>query len=253
MSLTTQDLQRLTVVVHVEGGQLTASQAAELIGRSERQVRRWLVRVRPAVVRAVMGTIRVARPDYHRAACHQGMVPVDAARGVVAGSHSAGLDEFLAPLGAQDNPSAQAAALEKLTLVHVCPNLVRAATERLGQELVTTEAATVAVAWAGEPPSAPAGSAAPRYVSLDGVLVSTDAGWKECKLGDRLRDRQSPPVPRQPADVVPRAQVADFVVAADGSEPFGPHARHTRDVRSVIEVAAFDHPREEVPDAGAAG
>jgi len=46
VTLTPQERQRLTVVMHVEGGQLTAAQAAELIGRSERQVRRLLAAYR---------------------------------------------------------------------------------------------------------------------------------------------------------------------------------------------------------------
>ena len=46
MTLTTQELQRVTVLMRVEGGQLTAVQAAALIGRSERQVRRLLARYR---------------------------------------------------------------------------------------------------------------------------------------------------------------------------------------------------------------
>ena len=46
VTLTTQELQRVTVLMRVEGGQLTAIQAAALIGRSERQVRRVLAAYR---------------------------------------------------------------------------------------------------------------------------------------------------------------------------------------------------------------
>lgn len=201
-----------------------------------------LVRVRPATVRTLLGPITVCRPYYHCPACHHGTVPVDAALGVVAGSTSAGLDELLALLGAQADSFAQAAAvLEKLTLVHVSPNLVRAATERLGQELGAAEAATVAAAWAGAPVPPPAAAPTRRYVSLDGVLVPTDQGWKECKLGT-VYATASHPAPRHSEEVVLRAQDASFVALVDGPEPFGQRLwceAARRGVRDAAEVIAL--------------
>ncbi len=75
--------------------------------------------------------------------------------------------------------------LERLTLVTVCPNTVRAATEDLGAAL---QAHDQAVATAAEatvtPPPVRQAVPAQLLVSLDGVLVHLHAaGWKEVKLG----------------------------------------------------------------------
>ena len=201
-----------------------------------------LVRSRPATVRTVLGTITVARPYYHCTAWHHGTVPVDAALGLVAGSTSAGLDELLALLGAQEDSFAQGAAvLEKLTLVHVCPNLVRAATERLGQDLGAAEAGTVAAAWHGAPVPSPGSAPTRRYVSLDGVLVPTDGGWRECKLGT-VYATVSRPAPRHPDEMVLRAPEASFVALVDGPEPFGQRLwceAARRGVLDAVEVVAL--------------
>ena len=145
--------------------------------------RRW----RPAEVLTVLGPITVQRPYYHCAHCHHGFAPLDAQLALCAGSISAGLDELLALLGAtEDSFEAAAAVLDKLTLVQVCPTLARAATARLGQVLHAVEQQAVAAAWAdgAVPTPAPTTPAPARlYVSMDGVLVHTYAGWKAYKLG----------------------------------------------------------------------
>jgi len=85
------------------------------------------------------------------------MVPVDAALGLVAGSTSVGLDEVLALLGAQEDFVARAAAaLKKLTLVHVCPNLLRnhrAARKGTGRTSGRTRSAPTPVTLATSDPS----------------------------------------------------------------------------------------------------
>jgi hypothetical protein len=94
------------------------------------------------------------------------------------------LDEVLALLGATaDSFAAASALLAKLTLVHICPNVVRAATETLGQVLQAEEQRVVQAAWAqGTVP--PTVATPPQlYLSMDGVLVHTEAQWREYKLG----------------------------------------------------------------------
>ena len=144
-------------------------------------------RWRPAQVLTVLGQIAVQRPYYHCAHCHQGSAPLDEQLALCAGSSSAGLDELLALLGAtEDSFEAAAAVLDKLTLVHVCPNLARTASERLGQLLHAVEQQAVAAAWADEAVLPPAPTTPPPArldVSMDGVLVHTYDGWKEYKLG----------------------------------------------------------------------
>ena len=75
--------------------------------------------------------------------------------------------------------------LERLTLVTVCPNTVRAATEDLGAALHAHDQAVAAAAEVTVT-APPLRQAVPQQlvVSLDGVLVHLHAaGWKEVKLG----------------------------------------------------------------------
>jgi len=94
--------------------------------------------------------------------------------------------ELLALLGAAQDSFAQAAiVLERLCLVQVCPNRVRAAPEDLGaaladhdQQIVTTAPATGTLL--------PAEQDAPSRVdlSMDGVVAHVhDVGWKEITVG----------------------------------------------------------------------
>src|ERR687886_2633102 len=92
--------------------------------------------LRPATVTTLLGPITLERPYYLCASCGHGQHPLDAALDLCAGSRSAGLDELLALLGAtQDSFADATAVLERLTLLQVSPNSVRAATETLGAVL----------------------------------------------------------------------------------------------------------------------
>lgn len=139
---------------------------------------------RRAQVTTLLGPIVITRAYYSCPRCHQGHAPLDRQLGYRAGSTSAGLDELLALLGATaDSFAAASTLLARLTLVRVCPNLARAATETLGQTLQVAEQQVVAAAW--EAGTLPAAIAAPPRLclSMDGVLVHTEAGWREYKLG----------------------------------------------------------------------
>ena len=95
-----------------------------------------------------------------------------------------GWTKLLALLGATaDSFEAASTLLERLTLVHVCPNLARAATETLGQALQAAEQQAVTAAWG--PGTLPTAVATPPRLclSMDGVLVHTEEGWREYKLG----------------------------------------------------------------------
>jgi chorismate-pyruvate lyase len=94
------------------------------------------------------------------------------------------LDEVFALLGATaDSFAAASTLLAQLTLVQISPTVVRAATETLGHVLQAEEQRTVRAAWEqGTLPPAVA-TPAQRSVSLDGVLVHTEAQWREYQLG----------------------------------------------------------------------
>ncbi len=140
---------------------------------------------RPAQVTTLLGPIVITRAYSSCPNCHQGHAPLDRQLGYRAGSTSAGLDELLALLGATADSfeAAKYPARAADARLQVCPNLARAATETLGQVLQATEQQTVAAAWG--PGTLPTAVAEPPRLclSMDGVLVHTEAGWREYKLG----------------------------------------------------------------------
>ncbi len=178
-------------------------------------------RQRPAQVRTVLGPITIRRAYYHCATCHRGLAPADRRLGYCAGSTSAGLDEVVALLGATtDSFAAASALLEKLTLVHICPNVVRATTEGLGQVLQAQEQAVVQAAWArGTVPPAIA-TPTQLYVSMDGVLVHTEAQWREYKLGSVYTTTTRPSATHPERDDV-CAQAISYVGDVAGAADFG--------------------------------
>lgn len=178
-------------------------------------------RRRPAAVLTVLGAIRVRRPVYWCRTCRRSVVPFDAQVGLCPGSISAGLDELLALLGAREDSFEEAAAvLAKLTLVRVCPNLARAATERLGRVLAAAEQQAVAAAWAGQlpPPAAPPPTRL--YVSVDGLLVHTHAGWKELKLG-AIYTTVTAPSRKRPDQLLIRARDISYIGDLTDPETLG--------------------------------
>lgn len=179
-------------------------------------------RSRSATVLTVLGPISVTRPYYHCAACHGGFAPFDQQIGLCAGSTSAGLDELLALLGVrEDSFEAAVAVLDKLTLVRVCPNLARSATERLGRVLLAAEQQVVTTAWAGGGTPPATGTPARLYVTMDGVLIHTHAGWKEYKLG-AVYTTITQVSRTRPDQLVVRAQDISFVGDLVDAETFGP-------------------------------
>lgn len=179
------------------------------------------VRHRAARVLTVLGPVSIPRACYHCPACRQGQAPLDRQLGYCAGSTSAGLEEALALLGATADSFEEAVTLlDKLTLVRVCPNLARGATERLGQALQAAEQGTAAAAWdRGTLP--PAVAAPPQlYVSMDGVFVHTRDGWREYKLGT-VYTAATRPSRRRPGEVEVHAQEVSFVGDVADAATFG--------------------------------
>ena len=124
--------------------------------------------------------MRILRAYSHGPACRQGQAPLDQQLGYCAGSPSTGLDEWLALLGATADSFEEAITLlDKRTLVRVCPNLAREATERVGQCLRAADQGVAMAAW--ERGALPVAVATPPrlYLSLDGLMVHTYEGWRE--------------------------------------------------------------------------
>ena len=179
-------------------------------------------RLRTAQVLTLLGAIQIKRAYYLCASCHHGQAPLDEQLEVSAGSISRQLAGVLALLGAH-GPFAEAAhLLEQTTLVTVCPNTIKAATETLGQALEAHEQQTVDAAWQPQPvlPAPPATPPERLYVSMDGVMVHTHAeGWKELKLGSIYTTTTTPGA--TPDEVVIRAQEQSYVADMAAPEAFG--------------------------------
>ena len=181
-------------------------------------------RLRPATCCSVLGPITLHRPYYLCPTCHQGCAPLDHQLGVCAGSRSAGLDELLALLGApQDSFAAAATVLERLTLVHVAPNTVRAATEPLGAVLAEVEQVQVTALQTGHPPAVTSPTpAGPLGVSLDGVQAHlTPDGWKELCVGAVYQVRPGCPPPGRRVDAVQAEAISSVAELGSRRDAFG--------------------------------
>jgi hypothetical protein len=180
-------------------------------------------RQRSGQTKTLLGTITLPRAYYLCPHCHRGHCPLDEQLGFCAGGMSAGLDELLALMGAQC-PFAEAAQLVgKLTLVAVCANGCRAATEQLGQLIDEAEAAEMARVWAGEQPRAAPAVAVPMrlYSSMDGTSVHIEEeGFCEIRLG-AVYTTQPTRSPTHPQRLQIRAQASSFYVDFDEVETFG--------------------------------
>lgn len=181
-------------------------------------------RRRSATSQTLLGPVRVRRPYYLCRHCQQGHCPLDQQLGFCAGGRSAGLEELLALVGAQLPFAESVALIAKLSLVHVCPNACREATETLGRLVDEAEAQEVSQAWAS-PPLLPAPTTTPAqlYVSMDGTTVHIEEeGWRELRLGAVYTTR-STHAKQRPEQVEIRTEQASFYTDFDEVQRFGQH------------------------------
>lgn len=181
-------------------------------------------RMRPAHVDTLLGTITLNRPYYLCPGCHHGLAPLDQQLGVCAGGISAGLAEILALMGAQSAFEEAAKLIEKLTLVDVCPNSVKSATETLGHLIAEEERQKVEAAWDaqhGVLPAPPEKAPERLYISVDGTTVHTrEEGWREIKLGAFYTTTTVVPEKR-PEQLDIRAQEISYYADFAEAESFG--------------------------------
>jgi hypothetical protein len=126
-------------------------------------------------------------------------------------------------LGATQDSFAQAATvLETLTLLSICPNSLRAATEDLGQALAAHDQQRVTTAQQTHlPPPADKATPARRSLSMDGVLAHIHGdGWREVKVGcvSTTRTRASR---EHPGKLEVHAQQQSYVAALTDAQTFG--------------------------------
>lgn len=180
-------------------------------------------RLRPATVTTILGRMTYCRAYYQCPACGQGQTPFDTQLQVMAGGLSLGLQELSALLGATQDSFAQATSvLNKLTLVQLCPNSVRAATEDLGLLLTNHDAQRVTTAQqTHSAPPAEAHAPAHLYISMDGVLAHIhDDGWKEIKVGCLYTTRRCRTQPCQDQPHI-QAEQQSYVAALTDASTFG--------------------------------
>lgn len=182
-------------------------------------------RLRWAHMQTLLGSVELNRPYYLCPSCHHGLAPLDQQLGFCAGGLSAALDEILALLGTQFTFEQASAMTQKLTLVTICPNSVKAAAESLGQQVVAADQQAIAQAWAAQPTLPPAPTPAPErlYVSMDGVIAHVRAlGWKEVKLGaiystvSRVPKQRPQALEVRAADITFYSDIADYATFGQG-------------------------------------
>lgn len=180
-------------------------------------------RERKAQVTTLLGPISFQRAYYLCPACGVGQHPLDAQLQCCAGSRSQALDELLALLGATQDSFGQAAmVLERLTLVHVSANSVRAATEQLGALLLERHPQPQSERPASPPPCARAPASPSRlYITMDGVLAHLhERGWSEIKVGCCYQTHTRVDRAR-PERLEIRAHSPSYVAALEEAREFG--------------------------------
>lgn len=172
-------------------------------------------RPRPATVLSLLGRIVIPRTYYHCPTCGTGQAPLDAQLQICAGGRSAALNELLALLGATQDSFAQATTvLERLTLIHLSPSTVRAATQHLGTTLIDHQRQSVDHVPDVSPP--------PRlYVAMDGVFAHLQAQqWREIKVGCCF-ETQTRPNRTRPDQCVIRALNPTYLAVLTEAAQFG--------------------------------
>ena len=251
-TLTSGDLGRiegcLQGVLRVVGGALVGGLArrrlAALAGTDARCPRcgstgRLVAGARPRTLVGLVGEVRLRRPWYQCAACHQGFAPLDVAWGVGRGAVTPGLARVACRDGVEA-PFGQGADLLAENLgVRLHEDTVRRLTEALGQVVEHDQAD-----WARW--SLPAGQAGPPIlaVELDGVLLHERQRWIETKIGRVAALGPGLVVDRETGEAHLALGPSAYCVAVGAGETFWPRlAREVaraglgRGVRTVVVLA----------------
>lgn len=132
-------------------------------------------------LQTLLGGVAIERAYYHCSQCGKGECPLDQALGVVATSLTPGVQEALAWADAAFPYGRAAQFLERTSGVSVSKETHETVSGQLGQAVQPQETDRARRAWESLP------EAEQFYVTLDGVKVNTQEGWKEPKLGAVFR------------------------------------------------------------------
>lgn len=189
---------------------------------------------RARTVQTVCGPLRYERPRYRCRPCRQEWSPADRTLGVASRARiSAGLDSWLAELGAATAFAPAAGLLERLTGLRLSAETVRRHSERQGAALEAAQQAAIthvqATGEAAEPVDAAPGTL---VVETDGVLVRyRHTGWHEVKLG------------LVAGCVAGLLRAPSYVAAREEAAVFGPRLLTEAARRGALAVIRWEGPR----------
>jgi hypothetical protein len=171
-----------------------------------------------------MGQIVATRAYYLCPDCHEGTYPLDERLGFRAGGLSAALQEALALVGIHLPFEIASEVFERLTHVSISDNGLRESTERIGQERLEAEQASVEAVWSGDAdlPEGPEDPPERLYGSIDETSVRTDEGWRKPKLGSWYTTNE-PPDQQRPEEWELRAEAISYYGDIKRAEAFGRH------------------------------
>ena len=140
---------------------------------------------REGMVITVFGRVRYKRSYYLCDHCRCGHKPLDSELQIKSGEMSQGLKPLLALLGIQTSFDEAAELAQKLLLVEISDNSIRKAVQWVGQKQEALEEKWAKLSDWHHYMNNPARQAAKRprrlYGSIDGVMVPTQAEWRELK------------------------------------------------------------------------
>jgi hypothetical protein len=132
-------------------------------------------------LQTLLGPVTLERAYYHCRQCGKGQFPLDEALGVADTSLTPGVQEAVAWADAGFAYGRAAEFLERTVGLTLSKDTHETVSADLGQAVQPQETSRAGRAWESLP------AAEQFYVTLDGVKVNTDEGWKEPKLGAVFR------------------------------------------------------------------
>lgn len=226
-----RDLERATLTILKKVGQQLLQRLVESCQPAEPEAHiacrcggtASYVRRRTARVITWADQIRVTRAYYLCAECRQGTCPLDEQLGFRAGALSAELQEAAALVGVHLPFELASDLFERLTHISLSDDIIRQATEQIGQEQSEADEALVDAAWHPRQLAVPAGpEEVPErlYGSLDETSVRTEEGWRKPKLGSWYTT-DSPPADEPPDEWKPHGEAISYYSDLREAEDFG--------------------------------
>lgn len=142
---------------------------------------------RPRELQGLVGDYYISRQYFVCDKCHEGCAPLDERLGIGAGALSPGLERVVCRLGLDASFCDAVDAVDETLRIKLKGEIVRRATEGIGQVAELEAQAAISLAQAGKDPWVAEeidATSAVLLVETDGVMVhEVDGGWHEVKTG----------------------------------------------------------------------